>query len=223
MADTIQRRIYFFRIKVMPDPNGNAQTFSPAQACTLIGRLRFLEHTEANSRYLSGDRPAEVVCVWPKTHAGKVRLSIGTSRRGALPNLEEMGDVSALAAAAEKGVLEQTHVTFFDDGLVGAEFNFYGPRLSKFAAYCSAKCPALPNVQFLPLVNRDVQKKLQDLRDVHLLQLGLYKSDLELLGRASSHLPAALLATSEQYSCPCRRAMPSACSKVSKTTWGAGA
>lgn len=106
--------------------------------------------------------------------------------------------MSPLTATVGQGVLDQTHPIIFPGDIVGAEFNFHGPRPSKLSDYLSIKCPTLPIISFLPLLNRNIQEKLERLEDVHLLQLRLHKSHLSLLQQASSHLPGALRATCDK-------------------------
>ena len=131
---TVQRKIYFYRWQQIRQLD-EAQVFDPATAANLIadlpfaGRERYLELEDGND-----------VCVWPsQLPTGRVVMQVGVVRRYGLPQLEEDGTVSALALTERQGLLESTHAVFFPNGIVGAEFNFFGPRLSRLSGYMQEK------------------------------------------------------------------------------------
>src|SRR5207237_6553911 len=95
-----------------------------------IGRLRFTP----GARYM--ERPdGHLMAVWTMSIPGQTRLCIGLIRRSGLPRVEQAGEVSPLTITPDQGLVEQTHLVFFARGVVGAEFNFYGPRPSRLADY----------------------------------------------------------------------------------------
>jgi hypothetical protein len=199
MLNTVPRKIYFHRIRITPNDDGTVPEFDVREASTIIQSLQFLHDTGPLSRYMTGTVPEEVVGVWPVFNESHTALCIGTVRRGGLPHVEEAGKISPLQIEDPQGLLEWTHVVFFPDGIVGAEFNFYAPRLTRLSDYLIEKCPLQPRVAFLPLLHRDAQEQFTHLDTIRTVQLRLHRSRLDLLMEANESLPAALRATGEQW------------------------
>ena len=187
--NTVERKIYFFRWRVYVDNDGDPP-FDPRKAAELIGQLGFLDR----SRYLELEDGNDL-CVWPVT---PVRLRMGVVRRSGLPRLEESGNISPLPIAENQGLLEEIHVVFFPNNIVGAEFNFYGPRVSRLATYLREKFPnELPPVGFEMLLRQDVQEQLDHMREVRLVQLRMHSSHVNLAQQADQSLFQALDAARE--------------------------
>lgn len=196
---TIQRRIYFFRTRVSPKEDGTIPKFPVAALGSAIGGLKFLDNFSPASRYMQDDEDGQLTCIWPV--AGKTlatRFTIGTVRRIGLPSLERMGKIKPMRARKGVGVLEQTHVVFFQSGIVGAEFNFFGPRLSRLSQYIHEKLPRWPRVKFDPLLNHDAVTKLNELGSVRLVRLRMRRSDLALASQANKSLHDSLEATADK-------------------------
>jgi hypothetical protein len=112
--------------------------------------------------------------------------------------VELRGDISPLRLQPEQGLLEQTHAVFFPNNIVGVEFNFYGPRLSRLAWYLREKFEGeLPPVRFDMLLREDVQEHLAHLSDIRLLQLRLHRDYFDLLEEADQSLASAFRAAGE--------------------------
>jgi hypothetical protein len=201
MPASIPRRIYFYRLKVVPDEDGRTRAFDVKSVFTDIGHLHFHEHTEANSRYMDAGH-GHYLCVWPQVTSGKLRISLGISRRSGLPKLEESGHKSSINAKPNQGVVEETHVVFFQNGIVGVEFNFYGPRISRLADYFSQKLPHLPQIYFNGLISDDALKQLQNMEEIRLLCLRVRSDATDIFRAAARHLPGALRAASDQFDAP---------------------
>ena len=94
--------------------------------------------------------------------------------------MDEHGRLRALPIPRTAGLAEQIHVSFYAYNIVGSEFNFYGPRLSRLGEYFSAKAEGVgPEVQFQPLHRLDVLKQLQRLTDVRMFNLKVRTSYLD--------------------------------------------
>ena len=119
--------------------------------------------------------------------AGQTRLRMGLIRRSGLPRVEDAGRVLPLAIASTQGLVEQTHLVFFDKGIVGGEFNFYGPRPSRLADYLEQKVPHFPRISLDILLNRDSTEQLAHLRDVRLIDLRLRKDYVDVLADADEY------------------------------------
>jgi hypothetical protein len=78
---------------------------------------------------------------------------------------------------------------FFPNEIVGADFNFYGPRLSRVGYYLGQKADHLcRNVQFEPLLRQDATHRLQMLTDISLFQLRIRTAYAEELMNANRDL-----------------------------------
>jgi len=97
-----------------------------------IGELKFLRDSSSASRYMDDGKR------WPAdlrlAYGGQVACSATLHRNGTDRKVSRglnKWDCYVAGRAPGKTVLEQTHIVLFPDGLVGAEFNFHGPRVSK--------------------------------------------------------------------------------------------
>jgi hypothetical protein len=112
-----------------------------------------------------------------------------------LPQLEEAGVVSDLNIAANAGLLEPVHVVFFADNIVGADFNFYGPRLSRLGFYLQVKSDnAIPLATFYPLLRNDVAAQLDHLTELRLFDLKVKPAYIETIRQADASLGDAFAA-----------------------------
>lgn len=182
----IERKVYFYRWRTTGQP-----PFDPQEAARLIAELEFT--VDGRYQELEDD---ELLCVWPARRSQYVRLQLGVVRKTGLPHIEQSGAVSPLNIRPNQGLVEQTHVVFFPNRIVGAEFNFYGPRVARFTEYLRQKFQNdLPRVNFEPLLRRDVQEQIQHFRDIRVLQLRVHREYLDLLSGAEASLPEALRRT----------------------------
>jgi hypothetical protein len=90
---------------------------------------------------------------------------------------------------------EQTHIVFFSDQIVGTEFNFYGPRISRLGVYFLVKAQGIcPPVTFEPLLRQDVLAALDRLEELRLVQLRISRSYSQTLAQADTDLSQAFQA-----------------------------
>ncbi|HSQ60881.1 MAG TPA: hypothetical protein VLT84_10710 [Acidobacteriota bacterium] len=85
---------------------------------------------------------------------------------------------------------------FFPDNIVGSDFNFYGPRLSRLSQYIASKNEGL-EIEFEPLLRADIAEQLADLRDVRVLRLRGRASLAASVRRASQSLSEAFEAATQ--------------------------
>ena len=86
---------------------------------------------------------------------------------------------------------------FFPKNIVGAVFNFYGPRPGRLAKYLRATVPGAcpPETTVDTLVNPDILSRLDQLQDLRLLQLHVRASYMDRLRQAQTTLGNALRGT----------------------------
>jgi hypothetical protein len=112
-----------------------------------------------------------------------------------LPQLEQAGTVSDLDIGLDAGLLEPVHVVFFTDNIVGADFNFYGPRLSRLGYYLRIKSTnAVPLATFHPLLRNDVAEQLDHLTELRLFDLKVKASYARTIREADESLGDAFAA-----------------------------
>ena len=189
---TLERKIHFYRTDIGRDGSGKPFTFDPSPALAAIGQLPFSDGT--GGRYLVGD-DGDAVCAWPGNGKLLPTLRFCRIRRTGLPQLEQAGKVSDLNIAADAGLLEPVHVTFFADNIVGADFNFYGPRLSRLGFYLRIKSNnAVPMASFNPLMRGDAAAQLDHLIDIRLFDLRVKAPYVDAIRQADQSLGDAFAA-----------------------------
>ena len=79
----------------------------------------------------------------------------------------------------------------FPDDIVGAEFNFYGPRLPRLGRYLEEKVNC-DHLSFHGLLRQDVLDQLNTLEAVRIIQLQVHKNYAATVETASHDLGAAM-------------------------------
>lgn len=186
----VERRISFYRVDAGMDAVGRPLPFDPLPVCARINALPFTQ----DGRYWQ-DGDGNATCCWVDRTTSAHRLRFGQIRRLGLPQVERAGTLSALRIPATSGLVEQVHVVFFPDQIIGSEFNFYGPRIPRLAQYFGAKAGDLcAGVTFEPLLRQDVAEQLSHLRDVRLLRLRIRASYAAQVAEADADLGSAFAA-----------------------------
>lgn len=195
--DTIERRVHFYRIRVQPDAGGTTRPFDPAQACALLAALQ-----QGTPDWYLVPRDGADVCVWAGAGVAHPCVTLGGVRRSGFPFVEDRGQISPIALRSGQGLVEQTHVVFFPDGIVGAEANFYGPRVARLGEYLAGKAPTLPRVEFAILLRTDVLQQLRHLGEIRLFTMRLHRSELSLPAETDQSLEAGLRAAADDLDAP---------------------
>jgi hypothetical protein len=109
------------------------------------------------------------------------------------------GALSELAVPPGGGLAEVIHAVFLPNNVLGAVFNFYGPRAPRLAEYlrtvAASVCPA--EISVAPLLRHDVSTSLQKLKSIKILTLRVDKAAIEAVKRANETVGLALAATLE--------------------------
>jgi len=183
LAQSIDRKIHFFEI--IPDPE-DAVIDLP----TLVSRVDALPWATDSRRYWT-QPSGDAIGLW--THGSDMsRFSLATIRRSSLPRAEQNGRLTDLALAAGAGLHEPIHIRVFDSGLVGVEFNFYGPRPSRLPFYLSHALPGTSKFSMEPLLRRDIQQRLAQFNELRLFNLQVRRSYVDRIAEQNQSLGAAL-------------------------------
>ncbi len=174
------------------DGGGRPIQFDPMPVLTAIALLPFSD--DGNGRYLLDD-DGNAISAWPDVSASRVALKFCQVRRNGLPQVERGGVVDDLKIAADAGLLEPIHVVFFGENIVGADFNFYGPRISRLGYYLRTKSRMNgPPLHFLPLLRQDVTQQLNRLDEISLFDLRIKASYADAIKQADASLGDAFAA-----------------------------
>jgi hypothetical protein len=185
----VTRKIYFFRADVGSDDAGQPLPYDPQPALDHIRQLPFRSGADGN--YWDGPEDS-VTCCWVDNDQAPRRLRLGDIRRRYLPRVEDAGVLTDLQIPRTSGIAEEIHVIFFPENIVGSEFNFYGPRMSRLRRYLAAKTADIAVVPYFEaLLRRDVLEKLNNLEDVRLFQLKIRRSWIDTVTQADRDLGAA--------------------------------
>ena len=189
---TLERKIYFYRADIGTDEGGQPLPFDPSPALDAIDALPFTN--DAHGRY-EFDVDGNALSVRRHHSVPNVTLQFGRVRRNGLPQLEQAGNISDLVLDADAGLLEAIHVVFFPDNIVGAEYNHFGPRVSRLGSFLHEKSnEAVPRANFRPILRGDAAKQLDRLSDLRVLELSVLPSYVDVVRQSHVSLADALAA-----------------------------
>ena len=183
---SLERKILFFKSSLGRDAAGINIPFEPKGPLSAINKLPF---RDSDGRYLV-DTEGNALCAWVNSPGANFRMRFSQIRRVGLPQIDAAGNLTDLHLQASEGLVEAVHVVFFPAGLVGIEFNFYGPRPSRLGYYLMkmARLNDLP--AFDPLLRSDVTAELDRLDDIRLFDLKVHPSYSSILRKADTDLGA---------------------------------
>lgn len=177
----LERKVFFYRINVVGDPDGLA----PYDVAPVIAELRSLLRTD--DRYLV--RQERATFVVPET-GSPPRLRLFNVRRADLPQIESAGVLSPLLLDEQAGVADQIHLVFFPDNVLGSEFNFFGPRAPRLADFLRSKSIG-PRIEIVPLFRDDAVTRLDEMQEIRMGRLRLQRGAGSLLRRVDATLASA--------------------------------
>ena len=190
MAFEVERKIHFYRVEGERDERRNLLLYDPVPVLDCIDGL-----AEDTERRLDREDGNSSMC-WVHRRTAPQRLRLATVRRTALPSVEARGQVTFLSLPEDAGLADMTHVVFFDNNIVGADFNSYGPRLNRLAEYMALKANGVgPFVSFTVLLDPDVAEKLNNMEQVRLFEYRIRAADVEMLAQKDESVFGALRAT----------------------------
>jgi hypothetical protein len=172
MPEEISRVVNFFRVNftrqdVIVSPE---YIFNHINSLPYSEAGRYLPVTEDN--FLS-------VVVDSATYPIKFRF--GIVRKSGLPLIEQNGPPEPLPLAENAGLYEPTHAIIYSNGIMGAEYNHFGPRLTKLEYYLLEKFPRLvEEANVFPMLRSDIESEIARMGEVKMFQLKLNKDIIQL-------------------------------------------
>lgn len=186
---TVERNIYFFRSDIGSDEEGMPFEY---QYQPTLRHLNDLTDFSDTGRYLK-DEDDNVHCAWVDDAGTLAKVRFALIRRNGLPMLERGGTLNDLNIPQDAGLAETIHVVFFPDNIVGCDFNFYGPRMSRLAEYLTVKSQGLSNgLRFEPLVRNNMADQIRTITEIKMLHLKVRRSYFSAIRSASTSLADAL-------------------------------
>jgi hypothetical protein len=190
---TAERSIFFYRLDAGLDDDGVPVDLDLAPVLTSIDQRPFAAGPQG--RYVDVDQDSACVS-WIDAIAPVPQVRLATIRRTGLPHIERTGNLRPLMIADDEGVAEQIHIVLYREQIDGvwmtlaaSEFNFYGPRISRFAYYLrSFGRNQLPPITFRPLLRNDISEALDHLQDIRLFSLRVSPSYFTAAADVSSTL-----------------------------------
>jgi len=185
-----ERKILFYRLNGGKDTAGKPV---PVDLIPALTHLQTLPFSESGKYYPFGDGNA--LACWVDRLTSPLRFRLGQIRRSGLPGIESLGEIKPLSIPANSGLAEVTHFVLFDGGIVGVEFNFYGPRPSRLPVYLEAKCGKLvTEFSCDVLLKRNIEEQLKELSELKLFQLRIDPAYVSVVEKANDSLGAAFKA-----------------------------
>lgn len=193
---TIPRKIHFYHLRMQ-----SQNMFNPSDQIDIpsmlerINVLPFKLDQPQQNRYWH-EPGGRIFCCWVDgIQRDCCRIRLARIRQDYLPQIERQGNLSPLTLGDDEGFAEVMHAVFFPDGIIGAEHNYFGPRVSHLIAYLMAKdyqyCPKLAADL---LLKQDAVARLQGSGGITLLRLKMVSSYIAAVKEADESLGAALAA-----------------------------
>lgn len=198
-ADTVERKIHFFRADAGVNDGGIPLPFDPCPALDVIQRLPFTNDEAGRYQF---DDEGNAVCIVDHSPVGDTHnVRFCRVRRSGLPQLEQAGSITDLDLTADTGLLETAHLVFFPEPtsgttIVGAEYNHFGPRISRLGHYLHDRSDgAVPYATFSPLLSGDAAGQLDRLGEIRLLDISVRPAFRDVLEQRDSSLNDAFEVT----------------------------
>ena len=194
---TLERKIFFYRVDLRDEESGRPIEFDPLPALREIEELPFTNATNDDQGRYDFDLDGNALCLVNHGQYPNPSVRFCRVRRTGLPQLEQEGQITDLLLSPDTGLLEATHIVFFPNSIVGAEYNHFGPRVSRLGSYLHEKSKgAVPDVRLRPLLRVDIAAQLDRLTEVRWLEMSINRSYIDEIRRADDSLADAFDAAS---------------------------
>lgn len=169
----IERQVYFYQIADIHDlwHNSTLPKFSPSllahDLAALAGDVLYHRMTDEYDLCLLSD--------------GGSAFRFGRARHTDMSRVVVNGRVKPLTLGLGERLFDCIHLVFFPGGVVGAEFNLLGPKMTDLTSYLESKLTSCTPVAFERLVYRDVLERLGHLREIKLIEMRIDAAHSEVL------------------------------------------
>lgn len=184
MSKKVSRSFYYYDIELF-NHNCVTNTVGPVAdfkktATDIFTKINTLDHLDAfpyddNTLIYKTQSGDFLFVLVDKIGEETIEIRLVLSRKNELPYVDKNGELKPLIEflpSMDAGLAEITHLVIFTEyGVVGAEYNYYGPRPSAISYYIQNKYPDIVKVDMDPKVNKDVLQKLRDEAELSLFSL----------------------------------------------------
>jgi len=187
----MDRKIYFYRANVGRKESGKLQHFN---APDIFHQVKQRINAQENQIYMRMKGAPHLISCHVEESAGPVKICLGKIRREGLPRQEQDGIVTDLPIPLDAGLIEESHIIFFPNNIVGFEFNFYGPRISsmrRFLRYLFPDNELLKKLTFDHLLRDDPARRLSELEGLRLFRMRIDRSFADRIAQADESLAQA--------------------------------
>ena len=199
----IERSIHFFKVDCGAGEGGKPLPFDCAPVLEQINSKPF-KRAAVGGRYVPTS-DGEAHCAWVDEDAEELidgfqprRVRFGRLRRNAIPQFEQAGELAQIDLGAGSSLCETSHLLILPNNIVGAEFNFFGPRAARFADYMQhLSGQATPPFGMEQLLRQDVLVQLKNQQAIRAFDLAIRPSYADIISEVSPNLGAALNAARE--------------------------
>lgn len=194
----ITRKIHFFHFDFFELPAGEKGFKAYPTPQNIFDEISSLElkgdHIKSRFKYYPNNDVSFLNDVTCESNCIKGRYAI--SRRSSLPELETNGVLHPLDIPRNSGLAEITHFILYPElGILGVEFNFFGPRASSLKNYLLEKSrnfsKPIEYIELNPILNQDVDTLLQDMGEVNMFQMEIARNELSLVEELDRDLHSA--------------------------------
>lgn len=180
------RRVYFFRIEFFTDIKHSLPN--------AMRRIQDLEFDDTG-RYLLNDKSDVRFSAYPDNVTYPLKVRFGKIRRNGLPQIEQAGDIENLPLKEDQGLIDISHITIFEDGIVAAEFNPDGPKLAALGPYIFQKGKLNTAPKFLSLAERDIVEVIRNFDAVRVLDIHIPPDAVNIVREADDNLAVSIAAS----------------------------
>ena len=193
---TVERTIYFYLSFVGVSTAGGFAPFDPTPILNgikaSVGTLDWYQ----DYGDVGGDVGGDVLGLLPDgLLRGYPRARLCLIRRTAIPQLEHNGSIVDIPTRQGQGVVEVTHLVFFPGNVIGSDYNYHGPRISRFPSYLREKMPTsadAKNLRILAMIRGDTTAVLDELIGANALEIAVLPSARQLVRANDRNLGTAL-------------------------------
>lgn len=189
MTGTIYKSIYFYKICLKKDHN----YVNPLVIFNYINSLSFDETDTGRYQKLDEEKGLSIHI---DSLISPLKFRVGTRRMDNLPDQENQGNVFPLNLPQDHVLFEPSHFMLYVDepfylnNIMGFEFNFYGPRVSRLKKYILEKASHLiDEVELSPLMNEDFRTKINRIGEIKKFEIGVHRDYGEMLREINGSLP----------------------------------
>ena len=185
-SETVRRRIEFFQMydehRQAPDDDFGAE---------LVDRVNNLDRSA--DQHLLEIGTDEFLASYGDHYEGYPAMRLGLVRRSDLPRVQSRDEIRDLDLADNEGLMEVAHLLFFDRGVVGAEFNYRGPRATRLTYYLRERLPSLPRVDLAVLIYRAAHDQLMNIDELISVELAITRGNLSVLREAARDIDTNII------------------------------